>query len=171
MGYHQYSHPVFTELFKDIRQLKLKEIVNPLGWLIKEQYLRSCQQYFGKGSSLLLAPGKVVRVTVEQMSYVAYTRNSFHISRVITGNEHFLQIFSDRLFYEQALRILRQHGEIAFEKFIRSVFFHTLAFDQHLTAIRSAYIAYGFESSGFAGSVASDYGKDLSLRHIETDAL
>ena len=80
---------------------------------------------------------------------------------------HFLQIFQHRFLDEQALGVLRKHGEAAPEQLLLLVFFHRLSQHLHLAPIGSANAADGFQCCGFSRAVAAHDGVKASLRHLD----
>ena len=83
---------------------------------------------------------------------------------------HLHEVFPHGLFHEQALGILRQHGNAAAEQLLRAVFLHRLAEELDFPSVWAADAADGFERCGFARAVAAENGGNFPGRNLRGHA-
>ena len=110
-------------------------------------------------------------MAVQQVRDLAGGRDGGNLFLLRPGGQHLQEVLPDRLFHEQALGVLGQHGEIAPEQLRPPEFLHRLSADFDLAAIGAADAADGLEGGGLAGAVTADDGENTGRRHVEADAL
>ena len=154
----RFQHPVAGG-----RKGLLEEAVDALGRLVQQEQLRPGKQHLRQRRPLLLTAGQIVGMALQQRRDLTDFRRFPDILLVL---RHFLQIFQHRFLDEQALGVLRKHGEAAPEQLLLLVFFHRLSQHLHLAPIGSANAADGFQRCGFSRAVAAHDGVKASLRHL-----
>ena len=169
VGHHHHGYAARRELFQDRRKFLLEEAVDALRRFIQQQKLRIGQQHLGERRALLFAAGEIIGMAVHQMRDFA-DLGDFVNPRAFALLHHFGKILAHRFFHEQALRILRQHGEHFVEQLPAFVLLHRLSIDLNFAAVRRADAADRAQKRGFARSVAAQYRKQAAARHIQIHA-
>ena len=106
-------------------------------------------------------------MALEQRRDLAELRRARDLFRV---GGHLRKVFPHGLFHEQALGILRQHGDAAAEQLLRAVFLHRLAEELDFPSVWAADAADGFERCGFARAVAAENGGNFPGRNLRGHA-
>ena len=167
MGHHNDGNALGLQVGQNLCEGLLEKTVDALGGLVQQKKPGLGEQHLGKGGSLLLAAGQVIRMAAEKGFNLAQPGNFGNGGSIL---RHFLQFLPDGFLYKQAFGILGQHGKTAPEQLGRFVFFHGLSEEGDFAPVGTTDTGNGLQGGGFAGAVAAQDGVEASGGNLRTDS-
>ena len=156
---HNHTHAARAKAPDNPGEHALEFRVESLRRLVEQKHLGLAQQHLAQRCTLLLAAGKIVGMTLQQLRQLAEPR-LFKRQRLAPVSwciiQHGKKVLNDRIFDKQCLRVLRQQGNFARHLLRRG--------SQHgnLAAVSAVDAGNQTHGRGFSGAVAAEDCKKLA---------